>query len=408
MYFYLKKYFFKLIKHDLRIVYIDLFLRLLLGFYLFAIITINVATQDFSTYAFSVLISSLVVQVVNGSTEILVNNDLKNNKNYFNFFIYKIILTNLLLFPVLFFVEYSVYLIAYFFISIIMVVNEHFELNLRYNYDYNIYNFKIILQLVFFVFKYFFAKKGEVFGVILCSLLESIFILVFSFFYCKKYFGGSNDSIRKFIVNEKAMLIKYVTSSFLIFLFFKLDQIYIYFKVNSHIFSSYFIASRFNEILNSMVAIWVRYSIPNLFLQDDIGGFRKAIYVNMLIHIVFSILILFPIFVYVVYLKPIYSSIIYIYIILSISGLFLVFGQIRGIYFVKNKSFSPDIINAMLGILTFLVSVWLLEKLFKGFYVIPISYLMGFMVSGFLTTFFYRIGRDFMLKIIFFRGSKHG
>lgn len=400
---YLKKSVFKLMRHDLRVVYIDLCLRLSLGFYLFTIITVKVDTHTFSLYAFSVLISSLIVQIINGSTEVLINNELRSNKNYFNFFLYKITLIQLLFLPFFFIIEFNIYLMVYFLISIFVVVNEHIELKLRYFYNYSTYKSKIILQLVFFAFKYFSAKKGDIFNVILYSLIESGFLLIVSYFSCKKYFNGSNEKIKIFIVNKKSTLLKYVTSSLLIFLFFKLDQIYIYFKVNSHVFVSYFIASRFNEILNSMVAIWTRYSIPKLFLQDDINVFRKYIYVNITIHLVFSILFFIPVFFYVAYLNPIYSSIIYIYMILAISGIFLVFGQVRGIYFVKKNSISPDIINAIVGILTFLVSVWLLQNLIDGFYIIPISYLIGFMVSGFLTTFFYKLGRKFMSKLIFYR-----
>lgn len=407
MYLDIKRYIMVLINHDLRLVYIDLFLRLSLGFFIFTIITVKADSSIFSIYAFSILISSLVVQIVNGSTEVLINNQLVFNKNYLNFFLYKLILVKILFFPVFVVIDFSFYLLICFFISIFSIVNEHIDLKLRYKYDYVIYNYKVALQFLFFIIKYMAAIKSYILVVMLCSLIEAFFISLISFLYCRKYFDGENDRVIFFLKNEKESLLKYAISSFLIFLFFRLDQIYIFFKVNSYLFSSYFIASRFNEILNSMVGIWVRYSIPKLFIENDIYFFRKAIIENMIIHIIFSFILFVPVYIYTNYVNDFYSSIIYIYMILAASGFFLVFGQIRGVYFVKNKSLSPDIINAILGILTFLVSLWILEGFFEVFYIMPIAYLIGFMVSGFLTTFFYKLGRVFMSKIIF-GGNNNG
>lgn len=397
----------EVLNHDLKFVYIDLAIRLVLNFYIFTLITVKVNSNIFSLYAFAILSSSLIVQVINGSTEVAINKNLLKNTNFLNYFLYKIFLALILFTPIFFITKFNIYTLIVFISSLIGLVSEHLELKLRYNYDYRIYFYKIVIQFFSFLFKYKFIIGGGVILVLLISMIEAFIVSSLVFLFSKKYFYGNNDNLKYFLMKEKSVLLKYTASSFLIFLFFKLDQIYVYFKLNSHIFSTYFIASRFNEILNTMVAVWVRYSIPKLFKEDNIEVFRKVIFKNIIAHILISILIFFVVLFYIIFLNPQYSAVVYIYIILSVSGLFLVFGQVRGIYFVKNDYIIPDIINAIIGILVFILSLWLFDFLFNSFYVIPLAYFFGFMFSGFLTTFLYKLGRDFISKL-FFLGGKYG
>jgi hypothetical protein len=384
----------------------DLAIRLVLNFYIFTLITVKVNSNIFSLYAFAILSSSLIVQVINGSTEIAINKNLLKNTNFLNYFLYKIFLALILFTPIFFITKFSIYTLIVCVSSLIGLVGEHLELKLRYNYDYEIYFYKILIQFFCFLFKYKFIIDGGVILVLLISMIEVFIVSSLGFLFLKKYFYGNNDNLKYFLIREKSALLKYTASGFLIFLFFKLDQIYVYFKLNSHVFSTYFIASRFNEILNTMVAVWARYSIPKLFKEDNIEVFRKVILKNIIAHILISILIFFVVLFYTIFLNPQYSAIVYIYTILSVSGLFLVFGQVRGIYFVKNDYIIPDILNAIIGILVFISSLWLFELLFNSFYVIPLAYLFGFMFSGFLTTFLYKLGRDFIFKL-FFLGRKY-
>ncbi|HRM14571.1 MAG TPA: hypothetical protein PLX05_02815 [Acinetobacter parvus] len=394
------------LNHNLKFVYMDLAIRLVLNFYIFTLITVKVNSNIFSLYAFAILSSSLIVQVINGSTEIAINKNLLKNTNFLNYFLYKIFLALILFTPIFFITKFSIYTLIVCVSSLIGLVGEHLELKLRYNYDYEIYFYKILIQFFCFLFKYKFIIDGGVILVLLISMIEVFIVSSLGFLFLKKYFYGNNDNLKYFLIREKSALLKYTASGFLIFLFFKLDQIYVYFKLNSHVFSTYFIASRFNEILNTMVAVWARYSIPKLFKEDNIEVFRKVILKNIIAHILISILIFFVVLFYTIFLNPQYSAIVYIYTILSVSGLFLVFGQVRGIYFVKNDYIIPDILNAIIGILVFISSLWLFELLFNSFYVIPLAYLFGFMFSGFLTTFLYKLGRDFIFKL-FFLGRKY-
>lgn len=397
----------KILSHDLKFVYIDLIIRLFLNFYIFTLITLKLSSNIFSMYASAVLFSSLIVQIINGSTEVVINKNLANNYNFYNYLLYKFFLALILFTPIFLITKINIYLFIVFAISIISLISEHLELGLRFNYNYRIYIYKVIIQFISFLLKYGFVINGEIVIVLLMSMGEAFIVLAIVFLFSKKYFYGDNDRFKYFISKEKIVLLKYTASSFLIFLFFKLDQIYVYYKLNSHFFSSYFIASRFNEITNSIVAVWARYSIPKLFKEDDIKIFRQIIYRNIIAHIFISILVFIVVLGYVFILNPQYSSIIFIYMILSMSGLFLIFGQIRGIYFVKNNYILPDIFNAIIGILVFILSLWLFSFIFKGFYVIPFAYFLGFMFSGFLTTFLYKLGRDFIAKL-FFSGGKYG
>ena len=397
----------KLSKHDLSFVYLELFIRLFLGFLLFSTITVVVDEYIFSKYAFAILMSTLVLQIINGSTEILVNDNLSKNKNFLNLFFYKFILLNTLYLPILFNFKFESFLLIHYLVLLLSVSYEHIELRYRFFYKYYIFKYKIFFQLLLFPIKFFLAFNGFLFIFIFVNIIEVLTLLIFLFFGFKEV-KALNDPFFSFILSEKYILIKFFSSSFLIFLFFKLDQIYIFFKAESNVFSSYFIAGRFNEILNGMVAIFTRYSVPKIISEDDYFVYRKYLHKNLSVHTLFSLIVLLPVFLYSYFIGGEYNDIVYFYLILALSGLFLVFGQIRGIYFLKRNFLHSDIINAIFGICVFALSVYFFENFIEISYVIPISYFLGFLFSGFITTFFYKIGWDFIFKMFTIQGEKNG
>lgn len=395
----------KVLRHPLKYVYIDLLTRLISNLYIFSLISISLDKHEFGLYSFSIVLSSLVVTIVNSSTDSLINKDLVNQGlNYKNFLLYKFFLAMFFSFIISFLFNNNIYVILNSLAIIPLVISEHFEIKLRYNNDYYNFTYKLLIQIVFLLLKMYFVYRLSIKGVIISSLLEVIVYVFLNYIFVSKYKPREDNKPISFIIffmREKNTIMKFTIGSLLIFTFFKIDQIFSYISFGSGVYANYAMACKFNEITNNMVGIWTRYTIPEVFKNTTPRVMRAVMVKNFIAHLFFFSAVSLAAFIFTIYINPIYKSSILIYFILALGGFFLLFGQIRGVFFLKKNRMSSDIINAILGIFSFFVSIYFFKIWYSISIAVSMAYLVGFFMSGFLTTLIYKTGRVFLKKLIF-------
>jgi O-antigen/teichoic acid export membrane protein len=368
------------------------------------LISLILNKKDFGLYSFSIVLTSLIVVIINSSTDSLINNDLASGgKDYKNFLYYKLLLILVSIsFLVAFFYD-NVYVVIMAASIFPVVISEHFEIKLRFNNDYDNFIYKFYLQILFFLIKIFILFNYNILSVIVFSVVESFFYLIVNCFYIGKYnlLGGSRGFLI-FIFDEKSKIGKFTLGSFLIFTFFKVDQIYSYMFFGSGLYASYAMACKFNEIHNNLVGIWTRYTTPEAFKSTSAMLMREILLKNIAAHVFFFILVMFAMIFFTTHINNEYKDSVFLYFILAFGGLFLLFGQIRGIYFVKRGKVFADVINALVGIFSFFISLFFLKMCYNINVAISFAYVISFFISGLLITAVYKTGRIF-LKELFLR-----
>ncbi|WBM41594.1 hypothetical protein M2J84_16130 [Comamonas aquatica] len=279
------------------------------------------------------------------------------------------------------------YFLLVFLGSFFSLFYEHQEIFIRFKKRYKSYSGKIVILCCSSPIKIGACFYGRIDLYLFVSLVEVFFAILVNSYYVRLVI----DISLNWIVQNSISLTKTFSSGFLIFTFFRLDQFFVFAMIGSKEYSIYAVATRFNEVLNSFVGLYSRLLIPKIYSKED--GYREGILKISIFHILLAIASYPFVYAYIKFWIPSYYQSFGIYALLSISGLALIFGQIRGIYFVKRSKLMPDIYNAIFGMSSFVLVLFFIGVIDS--FNIAIAYLVGFLVSGFITTFIYRTGIDF-------------
>ncbi|WP_165674936.1 lipopolysaccharide biosynthesis protein [Metapseudomonas otitidis] len=381
-------------------VFLDFGARLLIQFICFSLLARSIDKEFFGDVFFSLSIFTYFVVVINSAFDSLLNKKFSEDHGlgliFYGYSIALKLLGFMVCGGVYFFICKSSSLIFFsaMVLSFISLMCEHQDLRLRYVGDYRNFKIKFFLGFIFSPFKVFFCYRGSVESYLFFSILEFFSIFFVNFFYVG--FNWRVKGLFVFFGENWQYLSKTFSSGFFIFTFFRLDQFFVYGYLGRSDYSHYLVAVRFNELLNSVVGIFSRFYIPKLYAGSQ--GYFFVIVRLWVIHVSLSLLVGIVLFLYANFWVPDYSSSLYIYMALCISGLWLIFGQLRGVFFVKNNFLMPDIYNAALGMFVFFV--WLFSVNEISALDVALGYFLGFLVSGFVSTPLYGIGREFIIALI--------
>lgn len=384
--------YFSNVDNSYQIVYIDYSVRLIGQFFIFSILVKHISKEDFADYAFYSMISTYITSVINSSLDALINNKLSSEKKDVNeyyeqslkFKILEYFLFSCLICWLMKILWENYYL--YFIIGFIGITIEHLDIKARFLNNYKSIIYRLPLGVLFLTLKIIFSIFGSILGILTLGIIESLmaFFITLSIIKTQIYFGGEIKFIRDNILS----IIKTSIGGLLTFTFLQLDQFLSYKFLGKEIYAGYAVICRFYLPMNAIVGIYSRYLIPKIY-QNKLSYktvLKKIASNNFLV----SILVCFACYIYLKFWLLDYKSNFSVIIILSISSFALIFGQIRGIYFIRNNDLMPDIFNAIIGILSFVV-------VFLSYHIesaenIAICYMIGAYISGMLTTLLYKNG----------------
>lgn len=383
-----------------KIVYVEYGLKLVGQFVIFSFLIKSVSSTDFADYAFYLMVFGYISSVINSSFDALVNRDLASNKmnseeSYFHYLKTKIIFY--LLFSFLFIEILSIRfsdIFFYWLLGIVGILNEHLDLKMRFVNRYSPVFFRIIAYPIFFIAKLVLAINGFILETVILSVVECLVAILINLKIIKlKVFIGEEWH---FIKSNYKDILKTGTSGFLIFTFINLDQFFTYRYISKDVYAGYAILYRFYNILNSMVGIYSRYLTPKLYLNElsYIDALKRLFVTNAAL----SIPVYISFNLYINYWTMGYYQTLIAFPIMILGSFGLIFGQVRGVYFVKEQNLVPDIYNAIIGIAVFLTTFILVDP--KSTIGISVCYLLGVITSGILTTLLYKDGISFLRNIL--------
>ena len=266
---------------------------------------------------------------------------------------------------------------------------EHQDVALRFHEIYSPFFPRCIVAIFFATLKCIAISHVAIEIFLICSLFEITTILLVN----KKHvpIDHADGSVLQFLKDNRSLLLRSFCSNSLIFTFFRLDQFFVYTQMGRAEYAVYAFGSRINEALNGVTGILSRRQIPQI-LQN------KAKYSQTLIelstaHLVGAVALYCLSDIYIKTLAPSYKSSLSIFAILSASGIFLIFGQLRGTYFVSKGHIIADAVNAVIGIVILMGGLQLIED--PQAIQIAIFYGIAFFTSGVASSFLYRIGRRY-------------
>lgn len=382
-----------------KIVYLDYMLKLIGQFVIFSFLIKEVSSEVFGDYAYSLLVFGYISSIINSSFDALINKDL-TDKNidseayYCHYLKLKIIIY--IFFSVMLIVALSLSIkdtIFFWALGFAGIVNEHLDLKMRFLDDYKPIFFRILIYPVFFLIKLIFALNGLIVETVIVSFLECLIAVFINLKIMRLVLGFGGEYF--FIKNNYKRFLQTGMSGFLIFTFLSLDQFFTYRFLGKDIYAGYAVLYRFYSIVNAMINIYSRYLIPKLYLNkvDYIFVLRRLVLANILLFIPIYICL----YLYVSYWAIQYNQIIIAFPILILAGFGLIFGQVRGVYFVKLNRLVPDIYNAVIGILAFIFTFMLIQP--SNALEVSICYAIGTITSGFITTFIYNDGYNYLKKL---------
>ena len=382
-----------------KIVYLDYILKLIGQFVIFSFLIKEVSSEVFGDYAYNLLVFGYISSIINSSFDALINKDLTDkyidSEAYYSHYLkLKIILYIFFSAVLIVALSLSVKDIIFFWaLGLIGVVNEHLDLKMRFLDEYKPVFFRILIYPIFFLIKLVLSLNGLIIETVVASFLECLVAVFINLKIMKLVlaFGGEYF----FIKNNYKRFLQTGFSGFFIFTFLSLDQFFTYRFLGKDIYAGYAVLYRFYSIVNAMINIYSRYLIPKLYLNkvEYIFVLRKLILANMLLFIPIYICL----YLYVSYWAIQYNQIITAFPVLVLAGFGLIFGQVRGVYFVKLNRLIPDIYNAVIGILAFIFTFILIQP--SNALEISICYAIGTITSGFITTFIYSDGYNYLKKL---------
>lgn len=385
--------------NNFKIVYIDYSLRLVTQFIVISVFVKKLTKVEFADFSFYLMLSGYITIVVNSGFDSLINRHLADKDKdaaeefYFQTLKLKIIIY-IISATVLTCILNTTTIIPFLALSLISIILEHQDIKMRFQNNYKPVSWRILAFPVFFIGKMFVCFNASILGFLLVASFEVFYCILVNYKYSPKLFilGQERAFFKKFWPDFS----KTISSGGLVFTFLQIDQFIIYLFLGKEIYSGYALASRFYALVNSLVGIFARYKIPQLYLGDS--TYRHALFQLYGVQLFFSMGAIIGLTLYITFWVPDYLDSLYILAILLFCGVGLIFGQVKGVYFVKAKKLMPDIYNAIFGIMVFLFFYFCLN-ISNGIGV-AVCYLIAITASGLISTFFYKTGWGYLKLLV--------
>lgn len=378
-----------------RLVYVDYAFRLLGQFVVFSLLIKSLTVSQFADYAFYLLVSTYIALVVNASFDSLINLHLANDKDsdifYGQSLKLKFVLYGIfsIIFPIILNM-YFLYFLYFALIGVMSVVLEHLDIKMRFLDNYTPIKYRIYLCLPFFVVKLILALWGEIESLLLLSAFEILLYIIFALktVHLPIFFGNELD----FIKQNGKKFIKVGMGSILIFSFLQLDQFLVYKFMQKEDYAVYALVCKFFVIFNTLVGVYARYLVPKLY--SDAINYRLGLFKLLLVNVFVFVAVAIGFLGYLhFWIKDNFNAI-WVLLILGIASIGLIFGQVRGVYFIKKQKFMPDIYNALFGIMVLLALFFYMMP--TNIVFVAVCYFFGVMASGIVSTFFYKEGWKYL------------
>lgn len=384
-------------QHPLRHVYTSSTIQFSSQILLLFVLIRSTSHSDFADYNYAALIPGIAATITNACFDSLLNKELGRTRGDSGFYnlagSIKPIIYLLTAVPAWFFFASSNPFWLFIPIALASVFIEHDDVLFRFHSKYKVFRSRAIVSAIFILPKTLLALTAHLHYLILCMLIEQIGIIGIN--HALKKSTGIFTGTKDWGQVSKRDLIKSFFGGASIFIFFRIDQLILYQISEKQLFSYYSAAARINDMHNSFTSIFARHIIPKIYSNQLSykSGLLKlwlANTVGIAITLIGSACVLFI-------AAPGYLSTLLLLLPLLLSSYFLVFGQVRGIYFVKRGRLVADTINALLGIGIMLCFIhWTDFPLDLRF---SLSYFIAFAVTGMATTLIYTTGREFLKDI---------
>lgn len=392
------------IKHPLRYVYTSSAVQFILQILLTFILIRKLDHSDFADYNYAALIPGIAAIITNSAFDSLVNRELgklNEKTGFYNLSIkIKPIIYASIAFPAWIIFAKNNQFFLFLFVSLLSLFVEHHDILFRFKSNYNAFKIRTIINLIFSPIKIIFSINGYIHSLIIILAIEQLLII---FFNKKILLEIEFDLINKNWGSvSKNDLFKSFLGGACIFIFFKIDQIILYQISDKKLFSFYSAASRINDMHNSFTGIFARHIIPKIYSNEI--KYKSGLLKLWIINTIGIFITIIGSSIIFIFAAPNYTPALNILPPLLISSYFLIFGQIRGIFFVKNGKFMADTINALLGILIMLAIIYGTDMPVGMKF--SISYLIAFLTTGMVTTIIYSTGRNFLKEIGFMKNGR--
>ena len=240
--------------NNYKIVYIDYGLRLAVQFLIISIFIKTLETEMFSLFLFYGVLIAFFSVIVNSSFDALINRELaKNNSDLSEAYFSKIIFIKIIFYLIIsitsiIFIEFNKLLILFIVCGFFGVILEHQDVKLRFINNYTQYVGRIILSILLIPLKIFLSYKGELYYLLVVSIVQVIGFVFLSQTQEKIYIEYKN--ISNFILLNYLDFRKTIASGSLIFLFLFIDQVYVYYYIGKDSYVVYALTYKFYNIAN--------------------------------------------------------------------------------------------------------------------------------------------------------------
>lgn len=377
-------------------VYLDYSLRLLGQFFIFSLLIKVALTEKFADYAYFLMVSSYIAVVINASLDSLINNEFAKDvviaaKFYVQTLKFKLLCYIIFSYVVITILNIKMSIFSpYWLLALVGIVLEHLDIKMRFINNYSAIKYRIFYYPLFLILKLLLAYQAQILGLLYLSILETLLIIVISLRFVKLdlFWGGEYQFLKENILKIVNMII----SGLLIFSFLQLDQFLVYHFFDKATYAGYVLVYRFYAIGSALLGIYSRYIIPKVYAKNL--KFTTALLRLNVINFAISCLVFLGFSSYIIIWLPHYSQYMGVIPIILIASIGLIFGQIRGIYFVQQQDLIPDVCNALIGITVFLSCFFYIAPV--NVWQVSLCYLIGVISSGIMTTPIYKTGRQFL------------
>lgn len=387
----------------LRFVYSWFFARVMGSFFVTTTLVANVESQTFADYAFLLMVWGLIVAIITATFDPLVYREMSQNLNCDKFMnlvlirkIFLFFFCSICVWP--FFEDvFTLSLSWIVLLGLFLSLCEHFETRLRYYRSYDFYKVKLVIFLAFLPLKILFSNLPSIGWLLFSQVVEACFVLAVV---------SREDAAVERVVSmvdvgkeseEVSGVYKSLLSSILVMVFLRLDQLFIYICFPKPDYALYALAVRFGELSNSLSGIAARYFSPSIFSGDR--SLRYVVKNTMLVNVSISVLVIIFFYFYSLAFAEEYAGAILYLPYLSICGLAMSFGQVRGFYFIKERELNPGIINGLLGVAIMLTGFVFNFLVFDVLAVLAF-YLAAIVVTAVFTTPLFSAGKKFIAELI--------
>ncbi|WP_161787012.1 hypothetical protein [Delftia sp. RIT313] len=383
--------------HPLRHVYTSSAIQFASQILLLFVLIRSTSHAEFADYNYAALIPGIAAVITNSGFDSLMNKELgrtKGNSGFYNMAgNIKPALYILSAIPAWIFFAAGNPFWLFIPIALANVLIEHDDVLFRFHSKYEAFRARALASTIFIAPKILLALTAHVQYLILCMLIEQVSIIVIN--KVQKRRANLSANAKDWGQVSIRDLIKSFIGGASIFIFFRIDQLILYQISDKQIFAHYSAAARINDMHNSFTSIFARHIIPKVYSEQL--NYRSGLMKLWLANTVGITITLFGSICILLIAAPDYLSTLAILVPLLLSSYFLIFGQIRGIYFVKRGRLAADTINALLGIGIMLCFIHLTD--FPLDLRFSLSYFIAFAVTGMATTLAYSTGREFLKNI---------